>query len=176
MKDKKYTRKYNSDGSETLRQVDGNVNFFAPFSLLKKDYKLPSSNLNAGIKPILTTIEILKSINQDNRISTAAINQIGLQFDMKKTAVNNLISSLSQVGILIKISQGLYKVHEDLVIFKQDHAGYLALQKETQTITTNTQNITNNINIMNPSETLLAKLLAKGAKINSQNASDIEEF
>jgi len=176
MNNKKFNRKDNFDGSITYSPTSG-VNFYNPFCLMKKDFKFSNSDdVTESFRSVLTTIEVFKNIRQDNRINTSEVMKIGFQFGMKETAVKNLINNMCKHSILIKISQGVYKLNESLLIFKQDHAGYLALQRETQAITNNTQNITNNINIMNPSETLLAKLLAKGATINTQNASDIEDL
>jgi hypothetical protein len=172
----KYSEEQNFDGSKTFTPVSGSVGFYNPFVLLKKDFKPGKNNVTDSFKFIYFFILVIQAINSDNRISKYQLNKIGEEVELSEVTISRLTKMLCDNDILIKFSRGVYKVNEDMCLFKQDQKGYLALKRETKSVTNNTQNITNNINILNPSETLLAKLLAKGAKINSQNASDIEEF
>jgi hypothetical protein len=143
MKDKKkFKVTEHSDGSTTYSPTSG-VGFYTPFCLLKKDFKFPTE-LPESMRSVILVLKILSNIDQNNRLTTSAIQIGAIEMGMKKTAVNSFINNLVDLSILIKISRGLYKVSEELVLFKQDHEGYRALQKETQNITTN--NIVNNTN------------------------------
>lgn len=172
----KYSEEQNFDGSKTFTPVSGSVGFYNPFVLLKKDFKPQRNNVNDTFKVFLFFLSLIQTINSDNRLSTNQLNILGTEAELSEMTVSRVVKMLCDNKILIRLSRGVYKVNEDMCLFKQDQKGYLALKKETKSVTNNTQNITNNINILNPSETLLAKLLAKGATINTQNASDIEDL
>jgi hypothetical protein len=170
MKDKKKMKvTEHSDGSTTYTPTSG-VGFYNPFCLLKKDFKFDTENLPEGLKYSFTLLEIVKSIDQTNRITTSTIQSIGSNFGLKRTAITNLINGFSKTNILIKISQGWYKVNESLVIFKQDHAGYLALQQETKSLT---QNVTNNYNIVVQEGQSLRDILLARHEHNVRMLNDI---
>jgi len=161
MKEKKYKKKVYDNGTEAFT-VEGGIGFYTPFCLLKKDFKFKKENLSVGIRPVLFAIEMLKSIAQDNRVTTSNMRFIGNSLGMKPTAITNLISELVKAEVLIKVSQGIYKVNEMIVIYKLDQSAFLALKEETKALTQN--NTTNNINItLNPesSERLVDRLLAE---------------
>lgn len=141
MKDKKYKVKEHLDGSKTYTPTSG-VGFYNPFILLKKDFSIQPELIHDSIRNGLFTLQLLQTISSDNRVSTIQLSKIGEQLSLSKMTVSRLIKHLTEATILIKMTHGLYKVNEDLVIFKQDHEGYMALKKETQSLT---QNITNNI-------------------------------
>jgi len=160
MKDKKkYKAIEHSDGSTTYSPTTG-VGFYNPFLLVKKDFKITS--VHDSIRPIVFFIKILQSISQDNRITTAQLKSISSDLDISEMTISRLLKNLTECNLLIKISRGIYKVNEGFAIFKQDHEGYLALQKETKSLTQNntTNNITNNI-IVSDEKTLREILLER---------------
>lgn len=169
MKDKKkFKVTEHSDGSTTYSPTSG-VGFYTPFCLLKKDFKL-NTDIPVLLRNAFLLVEILKSIDQSNRVTTSSIQTLGSNFGIGKTAVTTFINELTSSNVLIKISKGWYKVNEGLIIFKQDHAGYLALQQETKSLT---QNVTNNYNIVVQEGQSLKDILLARHEQNVRMLSDI---
>jgi hypothetical protein len=169
MKDKKKMKvTEHSDGSTTYTPTSG-VGFYNPFCLLKKDFKL-NTDIPVLLRNAFLLVEILKSIDQSNRVTTSSIQTLGSNFGIGKTAVTTFINELTSSNVLIKISKGWYKVNEGLIIFKQDHAGYLALQQETKSLT---QNVTNNYNIVVQEGQSLKDILLARHEQNVRMLSDI---
>lgn len=135
----------NEDGTATIASAKSGIGFYNPFVLLKKDYKFSKSIKENNLKFSFIFLTILQSVDQSNRLTTASIQSIGGSFSIGRTAITTFINNLTASGILIKVSQGWYKVDEKLIIFKQDHEGYMALQSETKALQIinnyNTQNI-----------------------------------
>lgn len=153
-----FEEKVHEDGSFTMQKVKGgNVSYYHPFRLLKKDYSFPTENLTLGTQYMYFGFELFQTAGVDNRITTSTLHKIGEKYGLKRTAINNIINNLAQHGTLIKLQQGLYKVHESISVFKTSEEDYKNLQKETANVT----NITNNIIVNNDkdSESLMQRLL-----------------
>jgi len=158
MKDKKYKVKEHLDGSTTYSPSSG-VGFFNPFVLVKKNFVLEYKEVNENIKSSIFFMLMLQTIGSDNRLNSAQLNQIGDQLGIAKMTVSRFVKSFNECGILIRVVKGIYKMNEELTIFKQDHEGYLALKEETKSLT---QNVTNNYNIVvQDGQSLKDILLAK---------------
>ena len=132
------------NGDVTYSKSNG-VGFYNPFILLKKDFKIEKNLIHDSIRSVVFIVQLLQSINSDNRVFTTQLNSIGKELGFSTMTVSRLAKNLVTASFLIKINHGLYKVNESLVIFKQDQEGYLALQSETKALQVinnyNTQNI-----------------------------------
>ena len=149
MKTEKFTKSANFDGSTTYSPADStSVGFYNPFCLLKKDFKFKSTEIGS-IKYAFTLLEILKSINSEekNIVSTRTIMQIASQFNLGRTATISFIAGLVEADILAKESQGVYIVNPDLVIFKTDKKQFLELKERQYSLVKEQQNIENQQNI-----------------------------
>jgi hypothetical protein len=131
-------------GRKMTEKVTGNVvtythqegsGFYAPFSLLKRDHVYDADDIPSRMKIAVFVLNVIKVADAGNRVVLQLMNSIGEQLGIKASTVKDYVSDMVKAKILTRISHGVYKVSEDVVLFKQDKGGYLALKEETKQLT-----------------------------------------